>query len=910
MTGRTTLLFALLSLLSIGLSGQGFLSTNGQAIVNEEGDTIILRGMGLGGWMVQEGYMLQTASFANPQHQIRAAIEGLIGESATNDFYEAWLTNHVQKVDIDSLKLWGFNSVRLPMHYNLYTLPIQDEPVPGEQTWLDKGFELTDSLISWCAQNEMYVILDLHAAPGGQGYDEGISDYDPSKPSLWESFDNQQKTVALWRRLAERYVDEPWVAGYDLINEPNWDLPGGTLLRSVYEQITTAIREVDTNHIIFIEGNWFANDFTGLTPPWDDNMVYSPHKYWSFNDQGSIQWVLDLRNQYNIPLYLGESGENSNVWFKEAIELLEANDIGWAWWPMKKVESIAGPLSVLKTPEYQSLLNYWNNGGSTPNTLFAQTTLMELADNYRMENCFFQKDVIDAMFRQREEGGTIPFNTQSIPGVVYATDFDLGAAGVAYQDSDIANYQVSTGQFTAWNQGWSYRNDGVDIENSQDALGNGFNVGWTADGEWMEFDVEVASTAVYEVRVRVASATGGGNFNFSADGAAVSIPFYVASTGGWQSWQDRVVPNVVLDSSIEKLRFHVPEGGYNVSRFEFVEIGPTTDIPTDFLSAFTIDPQTIQLNINKPLSGPIPASPADFQLFANGSPLTIASTELDVDNPRIITFAIDEILDANDVIRITYTGTNIEAIDETSLVSFFLEDVQNTLNLFLPIPGRVEAEDFIDQSGTQLENTTDTGGGQNAGFLDIGDYLDYQVSVTQEGFYNVTYRTASLASTGGIELQLIDENGNATSLSTTTFAPTGGWQSWTSTTSQVALPAGAQRLRVLISQSQFNLNWMDFTYVGPTDTEENEVFAEGLNIFSNPSSGQFNLRGDLVDQQDLRVLVRNQLGQLVYADVFRGVLNWEEVLNLHFLADGTYTLTVQTAEGIMQSWPLIKIAGN
>jgi len=88
---------------------------------------------------------------------------------------------------------------------------------------------------------------------------------------------------------------------------------------------------VDNNHIIFIEGNWFANDFPGLTPPWDDNMVYSPHKYLSFNDQASIQWVLDMRNTYNVPLYLGESGENSNVWFRDAIKLLEDNDIGWAW---------------------------------------------------------------------------------------------------------------------------------------------------------------------------------------------------------------------------------------------------------------------------------------------------------------------------------------------------------------------------------------------------------------------------------------------------------------------------------------------------------------------------------------------------------------------------------------------------
>ena len=205
------------------------------------------------------------------------------------NFYEAWLNNHVTKADIDSLASWGFNSIRLPMHYNLYTLPIQQEPVSGEQTWLEKGFELTDNLLSWCADNEMYLILDLHAAPGGQGMDEAISDYDPDLPSLWESAENREKTVALWRRLAERYADEEWIGGYDLINEVNWNLPNNTMLRNIYMDITAAIREVDNNHIIFIEGNWFANDFTNLTPPWDDNMVYSFHKYWTLNNTESIQ---------------------------------------------------------------------------------------------------------------------------------------------------------------------------------------------------------------------------------------------------------------------------------------------------------------------------------------------------------------------------------------------------------------------------------------------------------------------------------------------------------------------------------------------------------------------------------------------------------------------------------------------
>jgi aryl-phospho-beta-D-glucosidase BglC (GH1 family) len=164
---------------------QGFLKAAGQNIIDAGGKPIILRGMGLGGWMLQEPYMLQLSGAAVNQTDIKAKITDIIGVENTATFYNAWLNNHCTKADIDSMKAWGFNSVRLPMHYNLYTLPLEQEPVPGKQTWLTKGFEMTDSLLSWCKANELYLILDLHAAPGGQGADNAISDRDSTKPSLW-----------------------------------------------------------------------------------------------------------------------------------------------------------------------------------------------------------------------------------------------------------------------------------------------------------------------------------------------------------------------------------------------------------------------------------------------------------------------------------------------------------------------------------------------------------------------------------------------------------------------------------------------------------------------------------------------------------------------------------------------------
>jgi aryl-phospho-beta-D-glucosidase BglC (GH1 family) len=204
---------------SIKSHAQGFLRTDGKKIINDNGN-VLLRGMGLGGWMLQEGYMLKIPG-EGQQHKLRERIAALLSAEQTQEFYDTWLSNHTRKIDIDSMKSWGFNSVRLPMHYNLFTLPAEEEP-GGNNTWLEKGFNLTDSLLSWCKANRMYLVLDLHAAPGGQGNDLNISDADTSKPSLWASEANKQKTIALWKKIAERYKDEPWIAGYDILNEPNY----------------------------------------------------------------------------------------------------------------------------------------------------------------------------------------------------------------------------------------------------------------------------------------------------------------------------------------------------------------------------------------------------------------------------------------------------------------------------------------------------------------------------------------------------------------------------------------------------------------------------------------------------------------------------------------------------------------
>ncbi|MDB5205171.1 MAG: glycosyl hydrolase family 5 [Flavisolibacter sp.] len=580
--GLLPLVVFLLFFACIGtVNAQGFLRVDGKRIVNEKGENVLLRGMGLGGWMLQEGYMLRV-NREGQQHKIRQRIDSLVGTKRTQEFYDAWLANHTRKIDIDSMRAWGFNSVRLPMHYNLYTLPIEQEPVAGQNTWLEKGFAMTDSLLAWCRANKMYLILDLHAAPGGQGNDLNISDGDTSKPTLWESEANKQKMIALWRKLAARYVNEPWIGAYDIINEPNWGFAdplkdkngtqekGNAPLKQLLEDVTKAIREVDKKHIVIIEGNGWGNNYSGILPPWDNNMVLSFHKYWNKNDLASIQHILKAREQYSIPVWLGETGENSNVWFTEAIRLLESNNIGWAWWPLKKM-GFNNPLEIKSNEAYNQILNYWSGMAGKPEPDNSYRGLMQLANSTRLENSIYHKDVIDAMMRQPFSAEAKPFRHHKIAAsiTIAAVDYDLGRNGVAYFDMDTADYRVS-GQRGAGNKGRIYRNDGVDIRKDS-TTNDGYFVSDIEKGEWLQYTVQVAKKGKYTISLQLASDTAGGRLSVLVNGNVVAKEVAVPQTGDTKNWQVQSIKNISLNAGTLVIRIYADAGSFNLKTIAFTK---------------------------------------------------------------------------------------------------------------------------------------------------------------------------------------------------------------------------------------------------------------------------------------------------------------------------------------------------
>ena len=537
--------------------GAEFARTSGTQIVGPGGSAIQLRGINLGGWLVPEGYILHVPGTGSPS-SIRALVQDMLGAADTERFYQLYTSNYIQEADIAQVAQWGLNSVRVPFHYRL----VYD---PDTRTFLEPGFELLRTLVGWCKKYGIYVILDMHCAPGGQNAGN-ISDSD-GVARLWTDASNQDLTVTIWVEIARRFAGEPGVLGYDLLNEPV--LPTGysnANLMNLYRRLGTAIRAVDSQHILIVEGNQWATDFSLLTPAFDSNLVYSFHKYWNGVTQDTIQSYLDLRASTNAPLWLGEFGENSNAWGYDSIRLMERENIGWCWWTLKKVDTITGPLSVPISAGYQKVLDYWNGRAARPSASESRDALFGLAADLS-GNVAVRPDVV-AVLTDRNAGATPrPFRSLHIPGTIHAVDYDIGNEGVSYHDNVSMQSEYNG---AIWNSGWAYRNDGVDIEASTDSQGFAYDVGWMQDGEWLTYSVNVAESTTYQIQVRAASAQGGGRLRIYLDDVPLGADLSIPNSGGWQAWTTVTAASPVsLTAGPHVLKLLVVVGGFNLNLVRF-----------------------------------------------------------------------------------------------------------------------------------------------------------------------------------------------------------------------------------------------------------------------------------------------------------------------------------------------------
>jgi aryl-phospho-beta-D-glucosidase BglC (GH1 family) len=383
-----------------GHSQNQFVTTHGKQFLTPDGKPLILRGMNLGNWLVPEGYMFKFKT-ANSPRLIETVINQLVGEDEARRFWKTYRNNYITAEDIHLLKKLGFNSVRIPFNYRLFVSADDPSKLEGE------GYQLLDRVVKWCKQDGLYVILDMHAAPGGQTGDNIDDSF--GYPFLFESNDSQDLTVRIWQKIANQFHSEPAVLGYDLLNEPiathfdaNYFNPK---LEPLYRKIVSGIRTVDKNHIIFLGGAQWDNNFKVFGPPFDDKLAYTFHKYWMTVNQQAIQEYLDFRDNHNVPVWMGESGENTDEWISSYRTLLESNYIGWCFWPYKKVDATSCVSSINRPADWDDIVNFANNPRSTfedvrkarPAKEKIKSALGAYLENIKLANCRLNRGYLNAL---------------------------------------------------------------------------------------------------------------------------------------------------------------------------------------------------------------------------------------------------------------------------------------------------------------------------------------------------------------------------------------------------------------------------------------------------------------------------------------------------------------------------------
>ncbi len=380
----------------VAAAANKFVHTEGPHIIAPDGGKLHLRGINLGNWLVPEGYMWHFDKGPSSFREISALLNNLLGPPQAASFWKQYRDNYITEADIRFIHEAGFNSIRVPFDYKM----IED----------GTAFPLLDQVIRWSKQAHLFVILDMHCAPGGQ---TGTNIDDSwGYPWLFESDEEQQFAVGFWRSIAQRYADEPTVLGYDLLNEP---IPPAVdrlnpRLEPVYRKITAAIREVDQNHAVILGGAQWDSNFDVFGPPIDKNAIYTFHKYWTAPTKDVIQSYLDFRERYQVPIWMGESGENQDTWIAQFAATLEKNDVGWAFWPYKKMDATSSPVSYARPQHWDDIVAYAALPGGMgaaeekmkrrPQADRTRAVMEELLEKIKLANCRVNEGYLKALGMQ------------------------------------------------------------------------------------------------------------------------------------------------------------------------------------------------------------------------------------------------------------------------------------------------------------------------------------------------------------------------------------------------------------------------------------------------------------------------------------------------------------------------------
>ena len=407
MKKKTILLLATLLITATSLAEvtqkNNYVRVSGPDLIQPNGQKLYIQGTNLGNWLNPEGYMFGF-SRTNSAWMIDLLFKQAVGPDFTAKFWQTFKENYITRDDILFIKQQGANTIRLPFNYKLFT----DEDYMGLSSQQD-GFKRIDDVVAWCKEAGLYLILDMHDCPGGQTGDN--IDDGHGYPWLFESEPSRQLFCSIWRKIADRYKDEPSILGYELANEPiahyfeNKE-EINQQLEPLYKRAVKAIREVDPYHIILLGGARWNSDFYMFTDwTFDQNIMYTCHRYGGEATKEAIKDYIDFRDKTNLPMYMGEIGHNTDQWQTDFVKVMKEVNIGYTFWPYKKIDGSC--MMGIHRPElWDSIVvkysetprgTYKEWREARPNQQQFRELLMQYAENSRFKNCQPQKDYIQTM---------------------------------------------------------------------------------------------------------------------------------------------------------------------------------------------------------------------------------------------------------------------------------------------------------------------------------------------------------------------------------------------------------------------------------------------------------------------------------------------------------------------------------
>lgn len=384
------------------LPKEAFMHVQGPDIIAPDGSRFFIKGTNLGNWLNPEGYMFGFSK-TNSARMINDMFCELVGPDFTAEFWKMFKDNYVTRADIEFIASTGANTIRVPFHYKLFT----DEDYMGLSSDQD-GFKRLDDVIGWCREFGLYVILDMHDAPGGQTGDNIDDSY--GYPWLLESETSQQLFCRIWRDIAEYYRNEPVILGYDLINEPiapyfdNME-ELNSLLEPLLKRVTAVIREVDPNHIIMLGApQWNGNFKPFSDSTFDDNIMYTCHRYGGEASVNAIMNFIEFRDRVNLPMYMGEIGHNTDEWQENFCKAMEESNIGYTFWPYKKLHNSC--MNGIRHPENWNIVRDFSEApratffevrAARPDQETARKAMLDFIEKCRFENCVPQEGYINSL---------------------------------------------------------------------------------------------------------------------------------------------------------------------------------------------------------------------------------------------------------------------------------------------------------------------------------------------------------------------------------------------------------------------------------------------------------------------------------------------------------------------------------